>query len=111
MKERDRNPKTDKAPQDEDAMMQLALLYLRHLVGSLALGVAIWLLVMLGPLIGVKLSPLLFMPVAYTVALSFFRHPGRDRSQALSFSVLIGFLLLLIIRALSPFVNQILNSQ
>lgn len=87
--------------------MDLAMAYLQHLVESLALGLGIWLLVVLGPRIGVRLPLALFMPTAYTVALSFFRHPTKDRVRALSFAVLIGAIFLVIITSLGPLVGRL----
>jgi hypothetical protein len=105
----ERQQKIDRRPRSTDSLVELASIYWRLILESVGIGLAIWLLSVAGPTVGITVPPLFFIPTAYTIAIAFFRDPSTDRVRAFSFSVLIGFIFLIIVSAIAPFVFEFLN--
>lgn len=102
--ERTRKPTgpMDLRPRSTDELYDLAKLYLRLMFETITLSLAIWLFAVFGPRLGITVPLLFFMPTVYTIMLAFTRDPSRDRVRAFSFSVLIGFIFLVILTAVAP---------
>ncbi len=94
----------DLRPRSTDDLYDLAKLYLRLMFEAITLSLAIWLFSVFGPSLGITVPLLFFMPTAYTIMLAFTRDPSRDRVRAFSFSILIGFVFLVILTAVAPWV-------
>lgn len=92
-----------------EVVYEYAKLYWRLLLETLAIGLGIWLLSVAGPKVGISVPPLFFIPTAYTIAIAFIRDPSDDRVRAFSFAILIGFIFLIIVSAIAPYVFQFLN--
>jgi len=99
----------DRRPRSTDDLFDLAKVYWRLLLETVTLSLAIWLFSVLGPNLGIKVPLLFFMPTAYTIFLAFTRDTSRDRIRAFSFSVLIGFIFLIILTAVAPLVYQFIT--
>ena len=108
-KQIDREGKSDTRSSSTEVIYEYAKIYWRLILESLGIGLGIWLLSVAGPKVGISVPPLFFIPTAYTIAIAFIRDPSTDRVRAFSFAILIGFIFLIIVSAIAPFVFQFLN--
>lgn len=99
----------DTRPRSTENVYEFAKIYWRLILESLGIGLGIWLLSVAGPKVGITVPPLFFIPTAYTIAIAFIRDPSRDRVRAFSFAILIGFIFLIIVSAIAPYVFELLN--
>jgi hypothetical protein len=108
-KKSDRRLKFDTRSRSTENVYEYAKIYWRLILESLGIGLGIWLLSVAGPKVGISVPPLFFIPTAYTIAIAFIRDPSNDRVRAFSFAILIGFIFLIIVSAIAPFVFELLN--
>jgi hypothetical protein len=104
-----RQIKTERPNFSSERLNELAAMYWRLILLSLAIGLGIWLLGVSGTRVGINVPPLFFIPTAYVIAIAFILDQGDDRLRAFSFAVLIGFLFLIIVSAIAPYVYQLLG--
>lgn len=108
-KDRIRRVQSDRSRMSSERITEVASIYWRLILESLGIGLAVWLLGVAGPRVGINVPPLFFIPTAYVIALAFIRDPGRDRVRAFSFAIIIGFIFLVIVSGLAPYVYQFLG--
>lgn len=107
MAEKEKKPDNRKAL--DDVMMQLASKYWRLISTSIALGLALYLLSILGPVLGISVPTIYFMPTVYVIALAFVRDSSPDRIQTFTYAIFTGFIFFIIITFLTPYLSTFLS--
>ena len=107
----DHEKKTEKKPSANDRLTEIVAAYWRLILTSVALGLGLYLFIIFSPLIGITVPTIYFMPTVYVIALAFVRDRREDRMMTFSYAIFTGFLFLLVISLITPYISQLLSGS